>query len=109
MVSRIGDAHRSTEHISCGEMMQMNNEEHLLITGNYHFPYSCCPDIVTWTTASLPAGCAKATEDEILAVFGILYALTRMSEGKRDLWSTDDGLLPALRFGERYFTTLRSY
>ena len=40
-VSRTGDAHRSTEHISCGEMMQMNNEEHLLITGNYHFPYSC--------------------------------------------------------------------
>ena len=66
------------------------------------FPLQLLPDIVTWTTASLPAGCAKATEEEILAVFGILYSLTRTSEGRRDLWSTEDGLFPAPRFGERY-------
>ena len=29
------------------------------------FPLQPLPDIVTWTTASLPAGCAKATEEEI--------------------------------------------
>ena len=66
------------------------------------FPLQLLPDIVTWTTASLPAGCAKATEEEILAVFGILYSLTRTSEGRRGLWSTEDGLFPAPRFGERY-------
>ena len=44
------------------------------------FPLQLLPDIVTWTTASLPAGCAKATEEEILAVFGILYSLTRTSD-----------------------------
>ena len=65
------------------------------------FPLQLLPDIVTWTTASLPAGCAKATEEEILAVFGILYFLTRTSEGRRDLWSTEDGLFPAPQFGER--------
>ena len=37
-----------------------------------------------------------------MAVFGILYSLTRTSEGRRDLWSTEDGLFPAPRFGERY-------
>eukprot|EP00731_Ephydatia_muelleri_P017495 Em0010g593a len=45
------------------------------------FPLQLLPDIVTWTTASLPAG---------------------TSEGRRDLWSTEDGLFPAPRFGERY-------
>ena len=43
-----------------------------------------------------------ATEDENVVVFGIHYALTITSEGKRDLWSTDDGLFPVPRFGERY-------
>ena len=35
-------------------------------------------------------------------MFGALYSLTRTSEGRRDLWSTEDGLFPAPRFGERY-------
>ena len=61
------------------------------------FPLQLLPDVVNWTTASLPAGCAKATKEDILAVFGILYSLTRTSEGRRDLWSTE-----APRFGERY-------
>ena len=43
--------------------------------------------VVTGTTASLagliPAGCAKATEDDVVAaVFGILYSLTGTSEGR---------------------------
>ena len=36
-------------------------------------------------------------EEEILAVFGALYSQTRTSEGRRDLWSTEDA---APRFGE---------
>ena len=49
----------------------------------------------------LTSGCANAKE-EVLAVFGALYSLTRTIEGRRDLWSTEDGLFPAPRFGERY-------
>ena len=37
-------------------------------------------DIRNWTSHSLPEGCEKANEGEILAVFGALYSLTRTSE-----------------------------
>ena len=77
------------------------------------FPLQLLPDIVTWTTASFPAaGCAKATEDEILAVFGILYALTRTSERKRDfhgrcmVFSQHRDLVKDIPF---HATALRSY
>ena len=59
-------------------------------------------DISNWTSDCLPEGCEKVNEGEILAVFGALYSLTRTSEGRRDLKSTEDGLFFALRFGERY-------
>ena len=59
-------------------------------------------DISNWTSDHLPEGCEKVNEGEILAVFGALYSLTRTSEGRRDVWSTEDGLFPAPRFGERY-------
>ena len=58
-----------------------------------------------WTSNHLPQGCVNAKEEEVLAVFGALYSLTRTSEGRRDLWSTKDGLFPAPRFGERYGLT----
>ena len=66
------------------------------------FPSQMLPDVISWTSDQLPVGCPKATEEEILAVFGVLYSLTRTSEARRDLWSTKDGLFPAPRFGERY-------
>ena len=65
------------------------------------FPSQMLPDVISWTSDQLPVGCPKATEEEILAVFGVLYSLTRTSEARRDLWSTKDGLFPAPRFGER--------
>ena len=58
------------------------------------------PDISIWTSDHLPQGCVNAKEEKVLAVFGALYSLTRTSEGRRDLWSTEDGLFPAPRFGE---------
>ena len=66
------------------------------------FPSHMLTDTRNWTSDCLPEGCEKVNEGEILAVFGALYSLTRTSEGRRDLWSTEDGLFPALRFGERY-------
>ena len=69
------------------------------------FPSQMLPDISTWTSDHLPQGCVNAKEEEVLAVFGALYSLTRTSEGRRDLWSTEDGLFPAPRFGERYGLT----
>ncbi|KAL5491882.1 hypothetical protein EMCRGX_G017248 [Ephydatia muelleri] len=65
------------------------------------FPSQMLPDVISWTSDQLPVGCPKATEEEILAVFGVLYSLTRTSEARRDLWSTKDGLFPAPRFGHR--------
>ena len=64
------------------------------------FPSHMLTDISNWTSDRLPEGCEKVNEGEILAVFGALYSLTRTSEGRRDLWSTEDGLFPAPRFGE---------
>lgn len=70
------------------------------------FPSQMLADISIWTSNCLPQGSANAKEDEVLAVFGALYSLTRTSEGRRDLWSTtEDGLFPAPRFGERYSLT----
>ena len=66
------------------------------------FPSHMLTDISNWTSDRLPEGCEKVNEGEILAEFGALYSLTRTSEGRRDLWSTEDGLFPAPRFGERY-------
>ena len=68
------------------------------------FPSQMLPDISIWTSDHLPQGCVNAKE-EVLAVFGALYSLTRTSKGRRDLWSTEDGLFPAPRFGERYGLT----
>ena len=65
-------------------------------------PFHLLTDIRNWTSDRLPEGCEKVDEGEILAVFGVLYSLTRTSEGRRDLWSTEDGLFPDPRFGERY-------
>ena len=64
------------------------------------FPSQMLADISIWTSNCLPQGCTNAKEEEILAVFGALYSLTQTSEGRRDLWSTEDGLFPAPRFGE---------
>eukprot|EP00731_Ephydatia_muelleri_P004705 Em0002g881a len=47
--------------------------------------------ISIWTSDHLPQGCVNAKEEEVLAVFGALYSLTRTSEGRRDLWSTITG------------------
>ena len=38
------------------------------------FPLQLLPNIVTWTTASLPAGCAKATEEEIVVTAQECYS-----------------------------------
>ena len=69
------------------------------------FPSQMLPDISIWTSDHLPQGCVNAKEEEVLTVFGALYSLTRTSEGRRDLWSTEDGLFPAPRFGEGYGLT----
>ena len=66
------------------------------------FPSQMLPDVIAWASDHLPARCPKATEEEILSVFGVLYSLTRTSETRRDLWSTKDGLFSAPHFGERY-------
>jgi hypothetical protein len=69
------------------------------------FPSQMLPDTSIWTSDHLPQGCVNAKEEDVLAVFGALYSLSRTSEGRRDLWSTEDGLFPAPRFGERYGLT----
>ena len=54
-------------------------------------------DISNWKSDRLPEGCEKVNDS-----VPCMYSLTRTSEGRRDLWSTEDGLFPAPRFGERY-------
>ena len=65
------------------------------------------PGISIWTSDHLPQGCVNAKE--VLAVFGALCSLTRTSKGRRDLWSTEDGLFPAPHFGKRYGLTRDRY
>ena len=63
-------------------------------------PFHLLTDIRNWTSDCLPEGCEIVNEGEILTMFGVLYSLTRTSEGRCDLCSTEDGLFPAPRFWE---------
>ena len=41
-------------------------------------------------------------EVEFWNLLGIIYALTRTTNRRRDLWSTVDGIFPAPKFGSRF-------
>ena len=41
------------------------------------FPSQMLPDVISWTSDRLPVGCPKATTEEILTVFGLLYSLNK--------------------------------
>ena len=62
------------------------------------FPSHMLTDIRNWTSDRLPEGRKNVNKGEILAVFGVLYSLTRTSEGRRDLRSTEDGLFSCSSF-----------
>lgn len=40
--------------------------------------------------------------EELKKVLGVLFALTRTTQGRQNLWSSEDFIFPAPRFGARF-------
>ena len=59
------------------------------------FPTQLLPDIITWSAKAMPSKKKIMDEVEFWNLLGIIYALTRTTNRRRDLWSTVDGIFPA--------------
>ena len=66
------------------------------------FPTQMVPDILMWSGMAMPIKKKKMDEAEFWRLLGIIYTLTRTTSKRRDLWSLQDGIFPAPRFGSRY-------
>ena len=66
------------------------------------FPTQMVPDILMWSGIAMPIKKKKMDEAEFWRLLGIIYTLTRTTSKRRDLWSLQDGIFPAPRFGSRY-------